>query len=71
MDKPFEPVIVKSFRGTTLDGTPCEPSQEMSKQIDWNNSSDRKWFMSHLTWSLFHGREVRVYAENRAPHTIS
>ena len=70
MSRAFEPVTVKSYRGTTLDGTPCEPSLEASKQIDWNNSSDRKWFMSHLYWGLHNGREIRVYADSKAPHTI-
>jgi hypothetical protein len=68
--KAAEPVVVKGYRGTTLDGAPCEPSLEFSKQIDWSNSSDRKWFMNHLTWSLMNGREVRLFASNHAPSTI-
>jgi hypothetical protein len=30
------------------------------KAIDWNDSSDRKWLMSHLHWAMHNGQEVRL-----------
>ena len=34
--------------------------EESNKRIDWNNSSDRKWFMNHLTWCLNNNRAVHI-----------
>lgn len=63
--KPYMPVRVQSYRETLIDGTtPCEPSQDFAKTIDWNNASDRKWFTDHLTWSLHHERIVLVSPEH-------
>lgn len=63
--KSYEPVRITSYRETLLDGvTPCAPSQELAKTIDWNNSSDRKWLMNHLHWSVKNGRIVTLYPEN-------
>lgn len=63
--KTYEPVRIQSYRETLLDGiTPCAPSLEMAKTIDWNNSSDRKWFMNHMHWSIMNGRIVTVHPEH-------
>lgn len=69
--KEFEPVIVRTMRGTSFANQPCDPHTEAEKQIDWNNSSDRKWLMSHLHWAMLNGRGIQLFAQNRAPHTIA
>ena len=33
-------------------GTSIAHGQADSKNIDWHNSSDRKWLMSHLHWAM-------------------
>jgi hypothetical protein len=30
------------------------------KTIDWDDSSDRKWLMSHLHWAMRNGRRVTL-----------
>jgi hypothetical protein len=37
---------------------PREGSQ--CKQIDWNDSSDRKWLMNHLHWAMNNERSVTL-----------
>lgn len=33
------------------------------KEIDWHNSSDRKWLQSHLHWSIHNERHVEIYPQ--------
>jgi hypothetical protein len=40
------------------------PDANESKRIDWNNSSDRKWLMSHMHWGMHNDREVSIYPES-------
>lgn len=35
-----------------------------SKQIDWNNRSDRKWLESHLHWAMMNQRWVTLDPES-------
>lgn len=44
--------------------TGIDPDHNESKRIDWNNSSDRKWLMSHMHWAMHNSREVAIYAES-------
>ena len=34
------------------------------KRIDWNNSSDRKWFMNHLHWAMCNDQTVIIHPES-------
>lgn len=37
---------------------------ESQKRIDFNNSSDRKWMMNHITWSLNNNRAIVLIPES-------
>lgn len=37
---------------------------ESRKQIDWNDSSDRKWLMNHLHWAMNNDRLVTLSPES-------
>lgn len=39
----------------------CKPQPDRIKDIDWHNSSDRKWLMSHLHWAMMNGRTTILY----------
>lgn len=41
-------------------GVGREP-HEAVKQIDWNNSSDRKWLMNHLHWAMNNRTGVKLW----------
>lgn len=65
-----EPVLVRTMKATTLAGITCEPFTENQRQINWNNSSDRKWLTNHLHWAMLNGRGIQLFALNRAPNTL-
>lgn len=37
---------------------------ESSKVFDWNNSSDRKWFVNHLHWAMHNNRKVDMFPQD-------
>ena len=37
----------------------CPPAP-VTKTIDWNNASDRKWLTNHLHWAVNNGQEVTI-----------
>lgn len=37
---------------------------ESTKHIDWNDSSDKKWLMSHLHWAMNNSRQVNIYSQD-------
>lgn len=39
------------------------------KQIEWTNSSDRRWLTNHLHWAMNNDKEVRLSATKANPMT--
>lgn len=39
-------------------------TQPDHKTIDWNNSSDRKWLMTHMHWAMHNARIVSIIPES-------
>ena len=38
-----------------------KPQPDSVKDIDWNDSSDRKWLMNHLHHCMMNGKGVNLY----------
>jgi hypothetical protein len=45
---------------TRLNLNPLPLAPEQSKEINWRNSSDRKWLMNHLHWAMHNNRAIEL-----------
>lgn len=48
---------------TQAQALPGSPLVAPPKEIDWNDSSDRKWLMSHLHHCMMNAKSVCLYPE--------
>jgi hypothetical protein len=65
----FEPVIVRTHKARTQEESALmdtlRDNATAQKQIDWNDSSDRKWLVSHQHWAIMNGYAIVLIPEIR------
>lgn len=54
-----QPRWVRVRTDSAMDGV--HPQPDIIKDIDWNDSGDRKWLMRHLHWVVMNLRTVSIY----------
>jgi hypothetical protein len=60
-------ILTESLKARQVAGTDYSKPQFTylsAKQIDWNDSSDRKWLMNHLHHCMMNGKKVTLTPDN-------